>query len=326
MEKITVLVAVYNAERTLKRALDSLLAQTYAGWEAVCIDDASTDASLKKLHEYAALDSRFRVLHLPENGGQAHARNEGLRLSDGTIVTFLDSDDWLSADALQRLAETFEEHGQTDAVLFSVVNVVEGCEEPYLMPTFERLSGKDAFLMSLDWTIHGVYAARRSLFDRFAYDDSCRAYSDDLTTHLHYYFSREVRTCTGIYYYWQNPQSVTHKPTVRRFDILRARERMHGQLLALGVEQEVIDRYETLRWLTLVDCCMFWHVHGRGLTASERREGIAAMRHAWQTIEKRAISRKISRKFGYRPLPWWWLFRCQEWLYFSLRALVGKNK
>lgn len=326
MSKISLLVAVYNAETTLRRCLDSLLAQSFADWQAVCIDDCSTDCSLAVLQDYAARDERFTVLHLNENHGQAFARNEGLKCTDGEIVAFLDSDDWLADDALALLEKTFERWPQTDAVLFRVVNVSGEKESEYPMPAFDRLTGREAFELSLDWTIHGVYAARRSLYDRYPYDTTCRAYSDDITTHLHYFVAREVRACAATYYYWQNPQSVTHKPSVRRFDFLKAKERMRQYLLDLQVNQSLLDRYETLRWLTLVDSFMFLHVHGHELTAAERKYGLQEMRHAWQTIERRGVEKAVTRKFGYRPLAAWPLFCVQEWIYFTLRGWLGKNR
>lgn len=326
MSKVSLLIAVYNAETTLRRCLDSLLRQSFTDWQAVCVDDCSTDRSLSILQEYAGRDQRFAVLHLSENGGQAHARNVGLTKATGDIVTFLDSDDWLATDALQQLVQTFDEHPKTDAVLLRMVNVTGDQEQEYPMKAFDCLTGQQAFELSLDWTIHGVYAARRALYDRYPYDETCRAYSDDLTTHLHYYISREVRQCAGTYYYWQNPQSVTHHPSVQRFDFLKAKERMRQYLLELKARQSLIDGYETQRWLALVDCYMFYHVHGRDLSAADRQEGLNAMHHAWQTIDRRVLTPALTRKFGYRPMSSWPLFRLQEWLYFTLRGLLGRNQ
>lgn len=327
MSRLTLLIAVYNAEQTLRRCLDSLLRQTFSDWQAVCVDDCSQDRSLDVLHEYARRDKRFLVHHLDHNQGLAHARNEGFRLAEGEFVTFLDSDDWLADDALECAVKTFEAHPRTDCVLFRfVLQSAEG-EHCFPMDDFEVLQGQQAFMLSLDnWKIHGVYVARRALYERYLYDETCRVYSDELTTHLHYFISREVRQCSGTYYYWQNPQSVTRKPSVRRFDQLRAKERMREHLIRLQVSPALLGHYETLRWIALVDGYMFYHVHGCELTPAERREGLGVLRHAWQTIDRIAADRRLLRKFGYRPMPTWTLFRCQEWLYFTLRGLFGKNR
>lgn len=99
---ITVIIPVYNAEKYLRCGLDSLLAQTCGDWEAVCVDDGSTDGSAAVLEEYARRDSRFRVLR-QENSGVSVARNRGIQEARGEWVTFLDADDWLSEDILQAL-------------------------------------------------------------------------------------------------------------------------------------------------------------------------------------------------------------------------------
>lgn len=91
-----------------------------------------------------------------------------------------------------------------------------------------------------------LYGAR-ALYDRYPYDDSCRAYSDDNTTRLHYYISREVRPCGGLYYYRQHEASVTHKAGLRHFDYLRANESMRRQLIDLAVGDDVLRRYENQR-------------------------------------------------------------------------------
>ena len=99
---ISVIIPVYNAEKYMRRGLDSLLAQTCGDWEAVCIDDGSTDGSAAVLEEYARRDSRIRVLR-QENSGVSVARNRGIREARGQWVTFMDADDWLCEDIIEAL-------------------------------------------------------------------------------------------------------------------------------------------------------------------------------------------------------------------------------
>lgn len=326
MVEITLLMAVYNAEATLRRALDSLLGQTLASWQAVCIDDASTDSSLSILRDYASRDSRIEVLALGENGGQARARNAGLPLARGRFISFLDADDWLAADALAQVVDVFRSHPQTDCVLFDV-QIVRGLTlTAYPQAPFDVLTGREAFERSIDWAIHGVYAARRELYEREPYDASCRSYSDDNTTRLHYYLSREVRPSQGKYFYWDHPQSVSHALSVRRYDFLRANESMRRSLLALGVGEQTLRQYENVRWLVLIDVCLFHHLHARELPPADRRYGLAELKRVWKSIDRQLLDSRITRKFGYRPMPSWPLFRLQEWLYFTLRGWLGKNE
>lgn len=324
MPKVTVLVAVFNAAPFLRRCLDSLLAQTLRDIQVVCIDDASTDDSLHILKDFAAVDRRVEVVGLSENRGQAHARNEGLQLAKGDVITMLDADDWLAPNALEKMVEAFDE--TTDAVLMDLRMVYADREESYPMKPFSRLTGYEAFLRSLTWQIHGVYGVRAAIHKQYPYDETCRSYSDDNTTRLHYLNSRFVRCCPGRYYYRQHAASSTHQVSVRRFDYLRANESMRRQLLEMGVADSVVGVYENHRWLNLVDVYMFYHVHGGELSLADRRYGLQELQRIWASIDRRALSKGTTTKFGYRPCRWWWLFRLEEWLYFTLRGLLSRNR
>ena len=322
--KVSVLVAVYNVERFLPECLDSLQAQTLTDFQAVCIDDGSTDGSLQLLNDYASRDERFEVVSLPQNGGQAHARNVGLQYAQGDMICMLDADDWLSADALERLYAAFDD--DTDSVLFDVVMKYPDHEEQYPMPAFGALTGHEAFRMSLTWQIHGLYGVRSDIHQAHPYDETCRSYSDDNTTRIHYLCSRQVRRCAGRYYYRQHEASVTHQVSVRRFDYLRANESMRRQMEQLRVEEELLALYENHRWLNLVDVYMFYHVHGSKLSAPDRFYGLQELHRIWQNVDRKALTKETVGKFGYRPCLCWALFRLQEWLYFTLRGFLGRTR
>lgn len=98
---ISVIVPVYNTEKYLHRCIDSVLAQTFPDFELLLIDDGSTDSSGAICDEYAAKDGRVRVFH-KENGGVSSARNLGLDNAQGEWITFVDSDDYLESQYLQR--------------------------------------------------------------------------------------------------------------------------------------------------------------------------------------------------------------------------------
>ncbi len=92
---LSVIIPVYNAESYLARCLDSLLAQTFTDFEAILVDDGSTDGSAALCDGYAEKDHRFHCIH-KENGGHTSARQTGLRQAVGTYVAFVDSDDWIA--------------------------------------------------------------------------------------------------------------------------------------------------------------------------------------------------------------------------------------
>jgi glycosyltransferase involved in cell wall biosynthesis len=323
MSKVSVLVAAYNAAQYVDKCLASLCGQTFTDLQILCVDDASTDDTPKRLDRWAAKDPRIHVIHLTENGGQAHARNVALQQVDGDYVCMLDSDDWLSADALERAVEVLDTHPLTDCVLFQVVEVTGDSQRLYPLPDFERMSGAEAFEASLTWRIHGLYMVRAQLHKRYPFDDSSRSYSDDNTTRIHYLNSREVRVCQGIYYYLQHGASVTHRVSVRRFDYLKANESMLRQMRDSGVDDRLLTVYENVRWLNVIDLYMFYFKHRRELTPEERRYGLDEIHRVWSGIDLRRLTLRNRLKPGYAPLrPLWCLFRIVEEIYFTLRFLL----
>ncbi len=97
---ISVIVPVYNSEKTLVRCVDSILSQTFSDFELLLVDDGSTDSSGKMCDDYALKDKRVHVFH-KKNGGVSSARNVGLDNASGKWVTFCDSDDYVNGNWLQ---------------------------------------------------------------------------------------------------------------------------------------------------------------------------------------------------------------------------------
>ncbi len=112
--KVSIVIPVYNVEKYLPECLDSVLKQSYVNWEAILVDDGSTDGSGKICDDYSAGDPRFRVIH-QVNAGAANAKNTGLDHVTGACVAFLDSDDWVEPDWLETLVVTAKER-QADVV------------------------------------------------------------------------------------------------------------------------------------------------------------------------------------------------------------------
>lgn len=325
MSKVSVLVAVYNSADTLDRCVNSLLSQSHTDLQVICVDDASTDSSLSLLRHYASVDKRIEVIALEQNMGQAHARNEALKKATGDYITFLDSDDWFAPDAIEQAVATFAKDETTDCVLFNAVYVYppQGNTTVYPVAFNTAITGREAFVASLTWSLHGLYMLRADIHHRYPYDESCRAYSDDNTTRLHYLMSRKVDFCSGTYYYYQNSKSITHAVSMLRFEHIKANESMKRQLQALHVDTSIMSLYETQRWLVLIDTYMFYFHSRLRFSPEQRHTALTEMQRVWQGIEYDLVDRKIKRKFGYRPCHRSWsLFRLQEEAYFLLRDYI----
>ena len=117
MIKFSIIIPVYNVAPYLRECLDSVLAQTFTDWEAICVDDGSTDGSGAILDEYAAKDSRFKVIH-QQNAGVSAARNAALDAMKGEWVGFLDADDIYRSNTLDVCCEAIELSPEIDCVRF----------------------------------------------------------------------------------------------------------------------------------------------------------------------------------------------------------------
>lgn len=109
MVKISVIVPVYKTEEYLDVCLDSLLNQTFGDFEVICVNDGSPDSSLEILRAYSKLDKRIKV-YSKKNGGLASARNFGMQYAKGEYITFVDSDDFLSPIALEKMYTNISEN------------------------------------------------------------------------------------------------------------------------------------------------------------------------------------------------------------------------
>ncbi|MEU4487892.1 bifunctional glycosyltransferase family 2 protein/CDP-glycerol:glycerophosphate glycerophosphotransferase [Streptomyces purpurascens] len=121
MPRFSIIVPVYKVQGFLRECLDSVLSQSYGDFEVIAVDDRSPDGSGAILDEYAARDTRMRVLHLPENVGLGRARNAGREQAAGDYVLFLDSDDRYTPGLLAAVAARLEATGDPDILVFDHV-------------------------------------------------------------------------------------------------------------------------------------------------------------------------------------------------------------
>lgn len=108
-EKVSIIIPVYNSERTLERCLDSVINQTYKNIEILIVNDGSKDKSLEIMKEYQKKDNRIMVIN-QENKGVSGARNAGLDKATGEYVTFIDSDDYIKANLIKDTIEMFNRY------------------------------------------------------------------------------------------------------------------------------------------------------------------------------------------------------------------------
>ena len=122
MEKVSIIVPVYNGEKSLPRCVDSILRQDYENLEVILVNDGSKDDSARIIDEYAAADSRVIAVH-KENGGVSSTRNRGLSIASGEYVQFIDVDDYLPMDSTKQLVRGMSE--ESDLVVGDFYRVTD---------------------------------------------------------------------------------------------------------------------------------------------------------------------------------------------------------
>lgn len=323
---VSVLVAAYNAASTLPRCIDSLCSQSLADIEILCVDDCSTDDTLKYLRSRAASDSRIHVMQTNANSGQAVARNMALAQARGTFVAMLDADDWMSEDCLQSAVDVFAKYPQTDCVVLRLMQHFEadGSEVDYGLPAAldegRALTGSEAFELCLNgWQLHGLYITRTELHQRIPFDTSCRLYSDDNTARLHYLESREVRACNGIYYYRKHDASMTMSFNIRRFDFMEANLSLLKALQSRGIAKPLMQRFQVQRWMTFIGCYRLFLLHRNELPNSALSGLRQRFANVFKTFSRRDIPLRSHLKPGYWLTCCMWMFDMQQRLYTWLK-------
>ena len=118
MKLVSVIVPVYNSSKYIEKCITSIINQTYKNMEIIIINDNSTDNSLDIINQYK--DKRIKLINLKKTKGVANARNEGIKKSKGNYICYLDSDDYISEDKIEKQIKFMEENN----VIFSFTNFI----------------------------------------------------------------------------------------------------------------------------------------------------------------------------------------------------------
>lgn len=215
--KISVIVPVYNASATLKRCIDSVLSQTYSGFELILVDDGSRDESGLICDSYSKQDDRIIVIH-KTNGGVSSARNRGIDTSSGDLITFVDSDDWLASNALEVMLNILIKEDVDCVRTMYHQNYVNGDQKTFSLKNNEGkyegrevLSLIDDFVTGREFCYTVLLLVKRNLIKNIGrFNTEIHMMEDTvfyvrmLTTVKSIYLSN-----TPTYHYFQNSQSAS---------------------------------------------------------------------------------------------------------------------
>ncbi|MBQ9780417.1 MAG: glycosyltransferase family 2 protein [Clostridia bacterium] len=226
---VSVVIPIYNVEQYLDKCVESVVGQTYKNLEIILVDDGSPDTCPQKCDEWAAKDSRISVIH-KKNGGLGFARNSGIDRASGEYITFVDSDDYLTVDAIETMLSRIEKE-QSDLVVGQFVKVYpDGSQTPSSYPWMHDC------VISKDEAMHMIGSLkkplpcsawaklyRRTIFKDIRYP-SLKSAEDTYTfPHVIGHCSTVSVTSTVVYHYVQRETSIIHNKTrVRQIDSLMA--------------------------------------------------------------------------------------------------------
>lgn len=204
MDLISIIVPVYNVENYLKRCLDSILMQTYSSFEAIVIDDGSTDKCPQICDDYAKKDSRIRVVH-KENGGLSDARNVGMRTAQGEYLLFVDSDDYIQDNMLEVLMKSVRETNADIVITTKYFTISDKDNKLVSRITGEKVcdSGQaleEVFCHNSRWEAWGTLF-KKSLFDNGEFPKG-KLYEDIALIPLIILKAEKVCLLEGAFYYY----------------------------------------------------------------------------------------------------------------------------
>ena len=211
MPKVSIIVPVYKAEQYLHRCVDSILSQSFIDWELILVDDGSPDRSGAICDEYSQKDDRIRVIH-KENGGVSSARNVALGRITGKWLTFVDSDDCLYPNALQRWVEVAEQNNLDLIQCHFNREYKEGQEagEATELLTAAQYADSENYLTCVWGTLFKSSIVKEH---SLRFDEKVRLGEDQIFLLSHMQHCKRIQRIGDVlYFYRDNEQSAVNNP------------------------------------------------------------------------------------------------------------------
>ncbi len=266
---VSVVVPIYKVEQYLKKCVDSIIKQTYKNIEVILVDDGSPDNCGKICDEYAQKDKRIKVIH-KENGGLSEARNFGLDKAKGEYICFIDSDDFVSCEYVEKLLiAALINHSDIAACNFKYIDEdgkisVRKEKEDKVYTSSEAI--KDIFTLDQNTEImvwNKLY--KRTLFtDNHIKYPVGKIHEDNFTTYKLYDKANSVALISDkLYYYLQRENSIMATFNKKRFDVLIAVDEIKEYFKDRKEFEEEVSCNELLVYLSLINNMIKTHYDGK---------------------------------------------------------------
>ncbi len=280
MDKVSVIVPFYNNEKYIKTCVDSIRSQTYQNLEILLIDDGSTDSSGELLKDCAKTDSRIRLIH-QKNQGVAAARNRGLDEATGKYLTFVDGDDYIAPDYIEKFYRyAVEENLEMVICGLTFVDEEDKTLKKIIPGAYKRYE-EEEWTFRISAVCSHFYL--RDLWERYEVRFLTGARGEDMPISL--FFSAEcdrIGTLTECgYYYVQHKSSAMHNfKGLKNYQLpYRALEDSIKKVRELGIKNS--PEFYELFVLRILSTCLF--DLGRGASRDKMRELCQYIRYILRT-------------------------------------------
>lgn len=296
---------VYNADRFLKKSIESVITQTYKNWELIIVNDGSTDNSESIISEYIATHNNIRLYTINNSGSAKYPRDMAIFHSNGNYIVTLDADDYLESDYLQKMWDRLNETN-ADIVFPKMTffkentNIFVGSLPINTFESHNLYKGKELIKYTLNgWQIGcngGLY--KKEIMNNLSYpSESYKTEilmnSDEYDTRLYLLNADIVVFSEAYYYYCINENSVSRKVSQKLFHVLKT-DTMICDLIAYNfskccIEYNLIQEqlyYNTLHHLQL------YISNKKHLNQNDRKNIYLLLSESFSKIERRTFKSK----------------------------------
>jgi glycosyltransferase involved in cell wall biosynthesis len=249
MDKISVIVPVYNTQDFLETCINSILNQTHKNIELILINDGSSDQSGRICNDFSSKDSRIKVIH-QNNLGQAAARNNGLKIASGNFIGFVDSDDWIALNMYELLYSKAVK-ANTDIVSCNIIFINrEGRFKNYNTSQksldLDRLSAMKELISNKHLTFSACNKLyKKELFNEVKFDEKTIFEDMDISYRLIHISNSISYINYSLYFYRYNPQSTLRSNmSVRRLVEFQVKKKMYDFYSTFYSELSLLAYYQ----------------------------------------------------------------------------------
>lgn len=289
----SIILAGYKTAPYLPKALDSVKAQSFRDFEAICYVEESPDESLEICRSAAEADPRFRVVSAPKSGAVASTRNYGIHHAAGEYLVFLDGDDWITPDMLEKLAKKLADTGEVDVLSFAAVTTESetvDVERAPRLTNFRKSDEADVFTgleairragrnggRMCNHTVLSIYRTEFLRANRIHQTDGRLMEDFESTSRIWFHAKRFAYLDEVFYIYRRRPGSLTTEVSARiAFDIVR---QFNSLLEFVGkniVPADILSIWSN-QWIAILYWFLFHPVTSGKLTDAERQRALTEL-------------------------------------------------